>query len=312
MPASAQQRRIAFGVVTVLSVAFAVGIPFLTIPAGRVDAFLAVTQTIVLFADIITAVFLFAQFSIQPQRALLALASGYILSGLLAFLQTLDFPGTYSATGVISGTPSGSVWLFYLWRATFPLSVIAYVLLKDAREIVSPVARPETGRVIGITVACALATTAGLTWLVAAGYLPSLYIDATRQAPLVRYLAAALWLLNAVALVLLFIRMRTILDLWLIVVVFVSLPDLSLAVVYAISIRFSVGWYMAKTYILIASWMVLVVLLWETMMLYVRLASAITLQRRERIHRIMSVDEATAAIAHELKQPLGAIDTEQR
>jgi signal transduction histidine kinase len=31
------------------------------------------------------------------------------------------------------------------------------------------------------------------------------------------------------------------------------------------------------------------------------------LQRRERAHRIMSVDEATAAIAHELRQPLGAL-----
>ena len=63
----------------------------------------------------------------------------------------------------------------------------------------------------------------------------------------------------------------------------------------------------AKTYILIASCTVLVVLLWETMMLYARLASATILQRRERAHRLMSVDAATAAIAHEISQPLGAI-----
>jgi C4-dicarboxylate-specific signal transduction histidine kinase len=31
------------------------------------------------------------------------------------------------------------------------------------------------------------------------------------------------------------------------------------------------------------------------------------LQRRERVHRIMSVDEATSAIAHELSQPLAAM-----
>ena len=42
-------------------------------------------------------------------------------------------------------------------------------------------------------------------------------------------------------------------------------------------------------------------------MLYARLASAIILQRRERAHRLMSVDAATAAIAHEIKQPLSAI-----
>jgi signal transduction histidine kinase len=307
MPASAQHRRIAFGVVIVLSVAFAASMPFVTIPGPRIDAFLSATQTVVLFADIITAIFLFAQFSIQPQRALLALASGYMFSGLFAFLQTLDFPGAYSATGVITGTPSGAVWFLFFWRTTFPLAVIAYVLLKDAKETAGGLAAPETGRAIGVTIASVIAATAGLTWLLATGYLPNLYIDATRQAPLVNQLAGATWSLNAMAVVLLFIRMRTILDVWLIVAVFVSLPDLSLAVFYAITIRFSVGWYIGKTYLLIGSWTVLVVLLWETMMLYARLASAMILQRRERAHRIMSVDEATAAIAHELRQPLGAL-----
>jgi C4-dicarboxylate-specific signal transduction histidine kinase len=42
-------------------------------------------------------------------------------------------------------------------------------------------------------------------------------------------------------------------------------------------------------------------------MLYTRLASAMLLQRRERADRLMSVDEATAAIAHEINQPLGAM-----
>jgi len=63
-----------------------------------------------------------------------------IFSGLFGFLQTLDFPGAYSASGLISGTPSGSVWLFSFWRITFPLAVIAYVLLKDANEEVPPTA----------------------------------------------------------------------------------------------------------------------------------------------------------------------------
>ena len=75
------------------------------------------------FADLITAVFLFAQYSIQPQGALLALGSGYIFSGVFAFLQTLDFPGAYSATGLLSGTPSGAAWFFSFWRIMFPLSL---------------------------------------------------------------------------------------------------------------------------------------------------------------------------------------------
>jgi C4-dicarboxylate-specific signal transduction histidine kinase len=124
--------------------------------------------------------------------------------------------------------------------------------------------------------------------------------------PFLQYLAGVMWALNAIALVLLFVRRRTILDVWLIVTVFVSLPDLSLSFFYPV-VRYSVGWYMARTYALIASCTVLSVLLVETTMLYARLASATILQRRERAHRLMSVDAATAAIAHEINQPLAAI-----
>ena len=45
----------------------------------------------------------------------------------------------------------------------------------------------------------------------------------------------------------------------------------------------------------------------ETTMLYARFANATILQRRERANRLMSVDAATAAIAHEINQPLAAI-----
>jgi signal transduction histidine kinase len=73
------------------------------------------------------------------------------------------------------------------------------------------------------------------------------------------------------------------------------------------SIRFTIGWYAARCFILVGSCMLLSVLLVETMFLYSRLASAIILQRRERTNRLLSVEAATAAIAHEIKQPLGAM-----
>jgi signal transduction histidine kinase len=308
IPASAQHRRIALGVVIFLAVVFALVIPFAHMQTARIDAFIPVVQTIIFFADLITAVFLFAQYTIQPQRALLALASGYVFSGVFAFLQTLDFPGAYSATGLISGKPSGAAWLFSFWHITFPLAVIAYVLLKDANESASRLVKVEPRRVITITIACVFAVTAGLTWLGTAGseYLPALFVDQTRQTSFTHHLVGAMWLLNAAALVLLFVRRRTILDVWLIVTLFASLPDLGLSILYTV-VRYSVGWYTARSYALIASCTVLVVLLWEMTMLYARLASAIILQRRERDNRLMSVDATAAAIAHEISQPLGAI-----
>jgi nitrogen-specific signal transduction histidine kinase len=64
---------------------------------------------------------------------------------------------------------------------------------------------------------------------------------------------------------------------------------------------------MARGYALIASFTVLLALLTETTVLYARLVSAVTLLRRERANRLMSVDAATAALAHEIKQSLAGI-----
>jgi signal transduction histidine kinase len=49
------------------------------------------------------------------------------------------------------------------------------------------------------------------------------------------------------------------------------------------------------------------VLLTETTILYARLANAVVLLRRERDNRLMSVEAATSAMAHEIKQPLAGI-----
>ena len=308
MPVSVQQRRVALGIVVFSSVMFVAAIPFASRQVGRVDAFIPVVQSIICVTDVITGVLLLAQYSIQPQRALLALASGYLCGGLFSFLQTLEFPGAYSATGLLGGGANGAVWLFNFWRFTFVLAVIAYALLRGTYDTANQFTKNEPRRAIFVTIACALAVTAGLTWLGTAGngHLPSLYIGTTQQAFFNQYLAGALWLLNATAIVLLLARKRTILDAWLAVTLFMSLPDYTWAFFFS-GLRFSLGWYMARSYSLVASFTVLVVLLVETTVLYARLAGAITLQRRERAHRVMSVDEATAAIAHEIKQPLGAM-----
>jgi signal transduction histidine kinase len=94
--------------------------------------------------------------------------------------------------------------------------------------------------------------------------------------------------------------------LWLTVILLAYMPNFLVAIIGS-SVRFTVGWYAARGFVLVGSCMLLTVLLVETLLLYSRLASAITLQRRERTHRLLSVDEATSAIAHEINQPLAAI-----
>jgi hypothetical protein len=93
MPATGRQRTVAVCVVIPLAVAAAVIAAFTSLQVARIDAFIPVLQTVLSIADFITATLLFAQFSIQPQRALLALASGYIFSGSFAFCRLWRFRG---------------------------------------------------------------------------------------------------------------------------------------------------------------------------------------------------------------------------
>src|SRR6476620_988811 len=308
MPATERQRTIAVGIVIVLIVAAAVIAPFASIPVSRVDAFIPVLQTVVCVVDLVTATLLFAQFSIQPQLALLALASGYIFSGSFAFLQTLAFPGAYAPAGLIGDGPNTPAWLYVLWHTTFPATILTYALSKDTIGASKLPGRSTTATII-ITVACVLAVTAGLTWIVTAKteYLPVLFTTDVRfQTRLGNQINLALWLWGATALTVLLSRRRTILDLWLMVTLLAYMPNFLVAIIGS-SIRFTVGWYAARCFILVGSCMLLTVLLIETTLLYSRLASTIILLRRERTNRLLSVDAITAAIAHELRTPLGAI-----
>jgi len=60
---------------------------------------------------------------------------------------------------------------------------------------------------------------------------------------------------------------------------------------------------------MLASSALLAVLLGEITLLYARLASSIQLSRRERAERLASVEAATSAMAHEVRQPLAGIVT---
>ncbi|HEV8464163.1 MAG TPA: MASE4 domain-containing protein [Pseudolabrys sp.] len=308
-PATKQERRVALAIILILALVFIVIAPFASVQLPRVDAFVPALQTVLCVTDLITAALLFSLYSIQPLPGLLALASGYIFSGLFAFLQTLAFPGAYAPSGLIGDQLSSAPYLFILWHIAFPVAVIVYALSDDRPRTNGPPGR-STKATIAITIACTLVLTAGLTWAVTAGarYLPSLFVDQTRQAPTASYFTGPIWILSAAALALLYFRKGTSLAVWLMVTLFATLPDLTLSTILT-SVRFTLGWYTARSYALIASCTVLIVLLAETIWLYARLARTTVLLRRERANRLLSLDAATGAIAHEIAQPLAAIAT---
>jgi hypothetical protein len=100
---SSAQKRVALGVVLLLVVSFfIIAGPLSTVQVMRIDAFVPVYATAIFVNDSITAVLLFAQFSILRSRALLAISSGYLFTALISIPWILTFPGVFA--------PGGSAW----------------------------------------------------------------------------------------------------------------------------------------------------------------------------------------------------------
>ena len=145
MPATAGHYKIAYGGFIILLVLIAIVTPFANVPLGRVDAFTPLTQNVFCIANLLTAPFLFAHYWLQPQRALLALASGFLSGGLLAFLQTLAFPDAYGPGVLIGDYLNSAGWLYTFLHTAFPVAVIVYTLSKNACDAVQRPRRTTAG-----------------------------------------------------------------------------------------------------------------------------------------------------------------------
>src|SRR5678815_453966 len=121
--------------------------------------------------------------------------------------------------------------------------------------------------------------------------------------PLGYYANAMIALTNVLALLLLWSRGKSVLDLWL-MVAFCALIMQTALVAFFITGRFSVGFYATRVISLLVSRVVLIVLLSETVVLHVRLLVANRNLQRERETKLMSAEAVVAAIAHEVRQPL--------
>jgi signal transduction histidine kinase len=307
---SRPQRRLALAVVLALLAAlFVLAGPLSNVQLARIDAFVPAYGTAIFVNDLITAVLLFNQFAILRSRALLAISSGYLFAALMVIPWLLTFPGVFTPGGLLGAGLQSTNWLYILWHAGFPTSVIAYVLLKEADP--SPrLWEGSVGATILTSVTMTAAVVCAVTVLVTAGdaYLPRISLDRVHFSPLWLYVAGCLILWSVLALILLWIRRRSVLDLWLMVVIcayaieiyLVSFPGLA---------RFSAGWYAGRVFGFVSASLVLFVLLYEITTLYAQLLRAVLAQRREREARLVTGDAVSASIAHELKQPLSGMTT---
>src|SRR3981189_3475977 len=114
---SRRQRRLAAAVVLALLAAFVVTAgPLSSVQLGRIDAFIPAYAMAMLVIRSITAVLLFAQFSILRSRALLVIASGYLFTALIIIPWVLTFPGVFAPSGLLGAGLQSTVWLYILWQ----------------------------------------------------------------------------------------------------------------------------------------------------------------------------------------------------
>jgi PAS domain S-box-containing protein len=254
---------------------FAAAVPFAQTPLTPVQAFIPAYEAALLICDLVTALLFFGQFAQARSKRLLALAAAYLFDALMIIPHALSFPGLFSPAGLLGGGET-TAWLYMFWHAGFPVLVLGYALVNDRQrcdEQASP--RRVTVATAAASVA-AVALTAGLLTLLAASgrlVLPAI-MQGNGYTPAMTFVVSSVWALSLGALVALWRkRPRSVLDLWLMVVMCAWLFDVALSAVLNHG-RFDLGFYAGRIYGLVAASFVLTMLIAEVGGLYSRLAAA--------------------------------------
>ena len=161
------------------------------IQLGAVNAFIAVYATAMFVTDSITAILLYAQFSILRSRAILVIASGYLFTALIIVPYVLAFPGVLTPSGVVGGLQTAA-WLYVLWHCGFAIFVIGYALSKDedpGKRLRQGTVRSAILRSVAWT--AAIAAAAALLCIDDEAVLPRIMLDPLRFSPEWPYLVGA-------------------------------------------------------------------------------------------------------------------------
>ena len=273
----------------------------------EVPAFIPMINGIMLVGETVTATLLFAQAAVFRSRALIVLASGFLGAALLLIPHALTFPGAFSPEGLLGAGVNSTAWIASIRRAAFPVFIILYVVIRRREDSTRPGDERPT-LTVGAGVFAGIVFAGAATFLSTLGHdlLPPYFIDRSHliQSHALGY-QSVLLVLFAIAALMLFKSRRSVLDMWLLVALGGWLAETLL--VLTLQGRFTAGWYGLFVLTLLSHLVVMLALIAESNRLYARLALSTADARREREARLMSMDAVTAAISHEVGQPLTAV-----
>jgi signal transduction histidine kinase len=310
-PPSRLQRQWAYCVMACLVAAFCLAVPNSRLQLPLVAAFIPMQAAVIIVSDLIIATLIFAQFWIVRWTWLLILAGGFLFSGLFFIPYTLTFPEVFAPSGLLGAGLQTAAWISVFWRLGTPMVLITGMLFRGSGETIA-ICQTPPGRAIALSITLVTAIVCGLTWAILANdeVLPRIFHNGYQQypstTPAITLIITPIMALDAAALLLLWRRGRSVLDLWLMVMCCAGLFETSLGGLLAGS-RYSVGWYTARTFQVVAIFTILLLLLSETTALYANMARAAIQRRGLRQARQLAMDATATAIGHEIKQPLTAI-----
>jgi signal transduction histidine kinase len=308
-PPSRLQRQLAYGVMAFLVAAFCITLPYASLQLPIVTAFVPINATVVIINNLITAALLAAQFWVVRRAWLLVLACGFFFTALMFVPFALTFPGVFTPSGLLGAGIQSTAWIGITTYLGSPLALIVAILVRDAPETTGTVQR-SPGRAIVLSFVLVAAIVGGLTWAIIANdkFLPQVFLrwDSLRPYRSVIPQDTTVIALDIIALVLLWRKGQSVLDLWLMVMCCAWLFVMTAGALFAGS-RYSLGFYAGRTVHMAATFFILLLFLSETTMLYASLARA-TLQRRSARHaRQIAMDVMAVSLGHEIRQPLTAV-----
>jgi signal transduction histidine kinase len=287
--------RLAVAVALVSIVGLTLAAPYASYRWPVTPSFIAAYEAAMLVSDLITAILLVGQFRQVRRVGVLIVGCGYLFTAVIVAVHALSFPEVFSATGLLGTSRQATVWLYVMWHGIFPVFVCAYALIHGSRWN-EPLAPHRTGPAIMIGTAVAVGIATGCTLLTTWGIdlLPEVIRGNDYKRVVTSGIAPAAWSISLVALALLWVRTRgrSVLDLWLMVVMVAWLLDIFLSTLIS-TVRYDFGWYGGRIYGLMAASFVLGALLLEANLLYGRLACSLTDAREKNA----ALEKQTAELA---------------
>jgi PAS domain S-box-containing protein len=295
---TASQKHVALAMVIAMGAAFVAIVPFASVDGPRIPAVPPLGDALLFVMYFVIGFILLGQFMRLRSWSLLTLATGFFFQCPMVIMHAVTFPGFFVDNTAWTGEQTTS-WVYVMWRSAFPIFLITYSYFHgvEPRRIVK---RPTLTVVSLVTAAVVvpIGLVAGIVRYETV--LPTIVVAHDPVGILTQYthmlmsvLGPAILALNIIALIMLWMRGDSVLDVWLMVATCAAILDVSMASIIG-NERFDVSWYAGRGFGLLSAGLVIGALLEEMNRLYASLYRMIQVQQLESEAKYQAIFDTTS------------------